>query len=211
VPVKDSDVGQKIAVEPTIFQTKDVDNVPVNKINVPLPPVQQVKTITFTPPVITADVNVRNDELMASQIALTNSDAVISNKTNDDGVPAKQGDVISCNMGGEPAVQKPFVYVEVMPLFPGGEAALMKYLGDNITYPLIALEQGIQGRVALRFVVKPDGSVDNVEIVKGLDPSCDQEALRVVKKMPKWIPGRQNGNAVSVYYSLSVAFKLKNN
>ena len=209
IPVKDSDVGQRIAVAPTIFQTKDVDNVPVNKVNVPLPPVQRVKTIMFTPPVVTADVNVRNEELMASQIALTNTDAAISNVTNNDGVPAKQGNVVVDV--GEPAVQKPFVYVEVMPLFPGGDAALMKWLGDNITYPAIALEQGIQGRVALRFVVKPDGSVDNIEIVKGLDPSCDQEAVRVVKKMPKWIPGRQNGNAVSVYYSLSVSFKLKNN
>jgi len=211
VPIKDQDFGQRIAVEPTIFQTKDVDNVPVNKINVPLPPVQRIKTIIFTPPVVTADANVRDEDLMKTQLALTNSDAAISTVTNENGVPAKQGDVVANPDLGEPAIQKPFVYVEVMPLFPGGDVALMKWLSGNITYPPIAREQGIEGRVSLRFVIKPDGSVDNVEIVKGLDPSCDQEAVRVLKKMPKWIPGRQNGTAVPVYYSLSVSFKLQNN
>ena len=103
-----------------------------------------------------------------------------------------------------------FSHVEVMPQFPGGDAALMKWLSENINYPTIAQEQGIQGRVNLRFVVKPDGSVDDVQVIKGLDPSCDKEAVNKVKMMPKWVPGKQNGNPVYVYYQLPVTFRLQN-
>ena len=102
-----------------------------------------------------------------------------------------------------------FSHVEVMPQYPGREAALMKFLADNITYPTKAAEQGIQGRVTLRFVITPDGSIENIEVMKSLDSLCDKEAIRVVKKMPKWIPGKQNGETVSVYYSLPITFRLQ--
>jgi len=101
-----------------------------------------------------------------------------------------------------------YTHTEVMPRFPGGDAALMKFLSDNVQYPVEAQQQGIQGRVTLRFVVTADGSIEDVEIVKSLDPVCDKEAVRVVKLMPKWIPGKQNGKIVSVYYSLPIFFKL---
>jgi len=97
-----------------------------------------------------------------------------------------------------------------MPEFPGGNGALMKYLSDNIQYPPIAAEQGIAGKVQVRFVVKPDGTVDDIQVVKSLDPSCDKEAVRVLKKMPKWSPGKQNGTPVFVYFSLPVTFRLQN-
>jgi TonB family protein len=102
-----------------------------------------------------------------------------------------------------------FSHVEVPPQFPGGEKELMKWLSENIKYPKNAAEQGIQGRVVLRFVVTPDGSVEYVEVQRSLDPSCDKEAVRVVKEMPKWVPGKQNGNAVYVYYTLPILFKLQ--
>jgi len=102
-----------------------------------------------------------------------------------------------------------FNYVEVMPEFPGGISALMKFLQDNLKYPVEAQEKGIQGRVALRFVVTPDGSVDDVQVIKSLDSLCDQEAVRVVKAMPKWIPGKQSGVPVYVYFNLPVVFKLQ--
>ena len=102
--------------------------------------------------------------------------------------------------------------VEDMPRFPGGEAALMKFLGDNICYPAKAVEKGTHGRVVLRFVVTPDGSIANVEVVKPLDSSfCDDEAVRVIKKMPKWIPGKQNGKPVYAYFSLPVTFRMESN
>ena len=101
-----------------------------------------------------------------------------------------------------------FSHVEVMPQFPGGDAALIKWLTDNMSYPQEAAEKGIQGRVTLRFIVTPDGSIEDVEILKGLDPACDKEAIRVVKTMPKWIPGKQKGEPVAVYQNLPVRFKL---
>jgi TonB family protein len=101
-----------------------------------------------------------------------------------------------------------FSHAEVPPSFPGGEKEMMKYLMDNIQYPAIAQEQGIQGRVILRFVVTPNGSIEKIEVLHSLDPNCDKEAMRLVKNMPKWNPGRQNGSAVYVYYTLPILFRF---
>lgn len=102
-----------------------------------------------------------------------------------------------------------FQVVEEMPSFPGGMGELMKYLGNNIKYPPVAQENGIQGRVIIQFVVEKDGSVANPQVVKGVDPSLDKEALRVVKSMPKWNPGKQRGKAVRVKYTVPVTFRLQ--
>jgi len=102
-----------------------------------------------------------------------------------------------------------YPHVEVMPRFPGGDAALMKFLSENVRYPEEAQKKGIQGRVNMRFVITPDGTIEDVNVVKSLDPVCDQEAVRAVKAMPKWIPGKQNGKAVYVYYTLPVTFRLE--
>ncbi|GHV55954.1 cell envelope biogenesis protein TonB [Bacteroidia bacterium] len=101
-----------------------------------------------------------------------------------------------------------FSYVEEMPRFPGGEKAMMQWLSENIHYPVTAQEKNIQGRVIVRFIVDSDGSVGNVELVRSIDPALDKEAIRVVQNMPNWIPGKQNGKAVSVYYSLPILFNL---
>lgn len=99
--------------------------------------------------------------------------------------------------------------VEQMPTFKGGDAALMKYLNDHIKYPVIAEENGIQGRVVTTFVVERDGSITDVRVIKSVDPSLDKEAVRVVKSMPKWNPGKQNGAAVRVKFTLPVTFRLQ--
>lgn len=104
--------------------------------------------------------------------------------------------------------EKPFVIVEQMPQYPGGQEEMMKFISDNLKYPEAAVKEGIEGRVILRFVVRKDGNVSDVEVLRGLDPSCDKEAVRVIKSMPKWVPGRQNGQAVDVYFTLPVRFKL---
>jgi protein TonB len=96
-----------------------------------------------------------------------------------------------------------------MPEFPGGQAALMKWLSNNIRYPQIALDNGISGRVVVKFVVEKDGSVGNVQVVKGVDKDLDKEAMRVVRAMPKWQPGKNNGQAVRCYYNLPVTFKIQ--
>jgi protein TonB len=98
--------------------------------------------------------------------------------------------------------------VDEMPVFPGGEEALMKYIADSIRYPGEAKVKSIQGKVIARFMVKADGSVSDVSILKGVDPSLDMEALRVVKSLPKFTPGKLNGKAVAVWYLIPIEYKL---
>ena len=104
--------------------------------------------------------------------------------------------------------QEIFQIVEEMPSYPGGERALLEYVAKNIKYPQIARETGIQGRVFVGFVVEPDGSVSNVKILRGIGGGCDEEAMRVIKSLPKWKPGKQRGKAVRVSYQIPVVFKL---
>ncbi len=101
-----------------------------------------------------------------------------------------------------------FTVVESMPGFPGGDAARMKYLGTNIKYPTLARESGIQGRVFVTFVVETDGRVTDVKILRGIGGGCDEEAVRVIKNMPKWNPGKQRGKSVRVQFNMPILFKL---
>ena len=103
-----------------------------------------------------------------------------------------------------------FMVVETMPEFPGGQQALFKYLGENVKYPVIAQENGIQGRVICQFVVNKDGSIVDVVVVRSSgEPSLDKEALRVINSMPKWKPGKQRGKPVRVKYTVPVNFRLQ--
>ena len=105
--------------------------------------------------------------------------------------------------------QQIFMVVESMPKFPGGEVALHKYLAENIRYPEMAKESGIQGRVFVTFVIEKDGSVTDVKVLRGIGGGCDEEAVRVVKNMPKWTPGKQRGKPVRVQFNLPVKFTLQ--
>lgn len=102
-----------------------------------------------------------------------------------------------------------FTVVEDMPSFPGGEQALMQYLAKNIKYPVIAQENGIEGRVIVAYIVGADGKITSPEIVRGVDPALDKEALRIVENMPVWKPGKQRGKAVAVRYVLPITFRLQ--
>ncbi len=105
--------------------------------------------------------------------------------------------------------QQIFMVVEKMPSFPGGMGALMTYLATHIKYPELAKESGIQGRVFINFVVEPNGSIDHVKVLRGIGGGCDEEAVRVVKNMPKWNPGKQRGKPVRVSFNLPVKFTLE--
>lgn len=177
------------------------------------PPPPLKATIQFTPPVITEDSKVNEDKEMKSidelnekkDIQISIADVAGSNDKNAvDIAEIKEHKVIV-----EEAPEKPFTSVEQMPQFPGGNAELMKFIGSNLRYPTIAAENGIEGRVIIQFVVNKDGVVSDAKILRSLDPSCDKEAIRVVKLMPKWVPGKQNGRNVPVYYTLPVLFKLQ--
>ncbi|MDE7027888.1 energy transducer TonB [Duncaniella freteri] len=104
---------------------------------------------------------------------------------------------------------KVFDVVEQKPQFPGGEAALLKYVAEHIRYPAMAQENNIQGRVVVQFVVTKTGAVGEVKVVRGKDPDLDKEAVRVVKSLPKFVPGKMNGHAVNVWYTLPIQFKLQ--
>lgn len=114
---------------------------------------------------------------------------------------------------GEPVKLAPgeelFFIVEDMPEFPGGEAALRQYLGNNVNYPAEAQQKGVQGKVYVTFVVTKDGGIADAKIARGVDPSLDKEALRVVNALPKWKPGFQRGEAVNVSYTVPINFVLQ--
>lgn len=176
--------------------------------------VEKVKSsIKFTAPVIKKDNEVRPEDMMKSQDEILSTNTAIGAfdvKGNDEaGEVLKAKEVIATEpVKPKEEENKVFDVVEQMPSFPGGQAALMNYLNSNIKYPVIAEENGIQGRVVVQFVVGKDGSISNVHVVKSVDPSLDKEAVRVVKNMPRWIPGKQNGQSVTVRYTLPVTFRL---
>lgn len=101
-----------------------------------------------------------------------------------------------------------FVIVESMPMFPGGEAARLKFLNEHIRYPTMAKEAGIQGRVFIQFVVEKDGSITDVKVVRGIGGGCDEEAVRLVESMPPWIPGKQRHSPVRVRFNMPIRFVL---
>ncbi len=98
--------------------------------------------------------------------------------------------------------------VEVMPEFPGGQAELMRFISKNLIYPFVAMEKGIQGRVIVGFVVRPNGKITDIKIMRGVDSALDAEAMRVIGLLPDWIPGTQEGKAVAVRYHLPITFRL---
>ena len=104
---------------------------------------------------------------------------------------------------------KVYEVCEQMPIFEGGDAALLKYLTDSVKYPELAKKHGVQGRVVIGFIVEKDGSLTDVKVLRHVDIALDAEALRVVKGMPKWIPGRQNEQRVRVKYNVPVSFRLE--
>ena len=126
--------------------------------------------------------------------------------------PVNENDIVVTEGDGSDKViedntpQEIFTIVEEQPTFGGGEEARQKFLSDNIKYPDLARENGIQGTVYVTFVVEPDGNISNVQVLKGIGAGCDEEAIRVVKMMPKWTPGKQRGKNVRVKINMPIKF-----
>ena len=175
--------------------------------------VEQVKSsVKFTAPVIKKDEEVKEEDEIKLEEVEKSTKAIGS--FNVEGNDEVGGAVLKAKeeiKAPEPPKHeeetKIFTVVEQMPLFPGGDAALMAYLRDNIHYPTVAAENGVQGRVVVGFVVERDGSITDVNVLRSVDPSLDREAMRVVKGMPRWTPGKQNGSAVRVKYQVPVTFR----
>ena len=175
-----------------------------------------LKTYTATELQIVEDKNVREEDEIVSQDERMQTDAFAGSVTNTEGTTNLNNFKEQINEvvieEKEPVADKPaevFISVEQMPQFPGGDAALLKYLSSHINYPPMAAESNIQGRVVVQFVVEKNGMVGDVMVVRSVDKDLDREAVRVCKSLPKFVPGRQNGQPVSVWYTLPVTFKLQ--
>ena len=175
------------------------------------------ETQKFTAPVIKKDELVKEenqvkqmDQLDAKVAVGTKDEEGVKDRT----VEAVRSDIAVAAPPPPPAPKpevsnKVFDVVEEMPSFPGGQAALMSFLSSNIKYPVVAQENGVQGRDIVGFVVERDGSITDVKVMRSVDPSLDREAQRVVRAMPRWKPGKQNGSAVRVKYTVPVVFRLQ--
>jgi len=167
----------------------------------PPPPQETVQQAKYIPPVVVDSVKPEEAaQLMTAddaQIEVQNEDVV------DYVEPMKE------EIQEEEAEPEPFVVVEEMPMFPGGEVALLQYLGDHTNYPEVAKENNIQGRVIVRFCVTSKGGVSQVSVLKGVDPELDEEAMRVVSTLPAFKPGKQGGKPVPVWYMVPITFTLK--
>ena len=175
------------------------------------------ETQKFTAPVIKKDELVKEENQVKQMDKLDDKVAVGAEDkegVKDRTVEAVRNDIAVAAPPPPPAPKpevsnKVFDVVEEMPSFPGGNGALQSYLASNLKYPVVAQENGVQGRVTVGFVVERDGSVTDVKVVRSVDPSLDREAVRVVKSMPKWTPGKQNGATVRVKYNVPVVFRLQ--
>ncbi|MBS7374638.1 MAG: energy transducer TonB [Muribaculaceae bacterium] len=180
-------------------------------------PEEILNTVKVTELLIAEDEEVRSedeiktqDELKETQTAFGQTD--FDKGTDDRNVTREhKNEVIVEEKKPEPVKEEVFKAVEQMPTFPGGDAELMKWLRDHIQYPTVAMENNIQGRVVVQFVVTKTGKVGEVKVVRSVDRDLDKEAIRVCKSLPDFIPGRMNGQAVNVWYTLPVQFKLQGN
>ena len=193
---------------------------PIDPKKPPPPPPPEVKPppikdqIRFVPPVVKKDEEVIEEEPppptveeikdkeIATETKKGEEGGVDASLTEPDNPPAPP--VLE-----EPKEEEPFAYVEQMPTFPDGTEAMYKYIYDKIKYPAIARENGISGQVIVQFVVSKEGDIQKAKVVRGIGGGCNEEALRVVNGMPKWKPGKHNGRAVPVTFTLPIKFVLQ--
>lgn len=181
------DLGQREVVE----IPEDIIPITEQKVKPPPPP----------PPKQVVKINVVEDDVEVEE------DIVIDVEATEE---TMMDEYVPIEIEEEEVVEEQiFMVVEAMPEFPGGEASLNKYLYENIKYPQMAKESGIQGRVFVTFVVEKNGEVTDVRVLRGIGGGCDEEAIRVVQNMPKWTPGKQRGKPVRVQFNLPIKFTLQ--
>ena len=186
------------------------------KVEMPEPealPEEILNTVKVTELLIAKDEEVKKEDEIKTADELKETETAFGSTDFDQGTDDRnvvreyKNEVIVEEKNPEP--EKVFTAVEQMPQFPGGDAALMKYLSNNINYPQVAMENGVQGRVIVQFVVTKNGTVGEVKVIRSVDRDLDKEAVRLCKSLPKFIPGKMNGQAVNVWYTLPITFKLQ--
>jgi len=167
----------------------------------PAPPQEVIQQSRYVPPVVVDSVKPGdNIQLMTAdqaQIEIKNEDVI------------EEVVQVAAEVQEAETEPEPFYVVEEMPMFPGGDAEIQRYIGENVVYPEVAKENNVQGRVVLKFCVTETGGVDLVSVLKGVDPELDAEVVRVVKTLPKFKPGKQGGKPVRVWYTIPILFKLQ--
>lgn len=210
-----TEIGLAVALGATLlafeWSTKDQqldlmdtnDEVVAEEEMVPITTQEEIKPPPPPPPPPVADVLniVENDTEIADEMELLDTEA-------DESAEVEIREVEEV-VEEEDNSNEVFLIVEQMPSFPGGDQALRKFLATEVKYPVIAQENGIQGRVFVKFVIGKDGSVSDVQVARPFDPNLDKEAVRVVKSMPKWTPGKQRGKPVRVSYTVPINFVLQ--
>lgn len=209
-PVAENIDETRVMAELKLEDKVPEENIIKQELAPPPPPLKS--TVRFVPPIIAPDEEVADDVEIHTQDDLQSSTEQISvadilGDDDENGIDIAELQNQQIVVEEKPQV---FEYVEQMPTFPGGEKAMYEWISKNLVYPVVAQENGKQGRVVVRFVVAPSGKIENVEVQRGFYPSCDDEARKVVQKMPTWNPGKQNGKAVPVYFTIPIVFKLKN-
>jgi periplasmic protein TonB len=207
---KEKDVSVRTLTDIKLDKPKEA----VDEIVKALPPPPPLKNvIKFTAPVIKADEEVADEEQPKMQDEVVDSKAAIGSIDYDKGTddPTAEMPDVMPNEDQQIVEEKiePYLVVEQMPDFPGGETELYKFLEKNMKYPPMARESGVTGTVYIKFVVNKDGRISDIAILRGIGAGCDEEAIRVIKSMPSWKPGKQNGVAVPVWFTLPVKFTLK--
>jgi len=167
----------------------------------PKAPPEALNDLRFVPPEVVLDELVSGDGVMAAD----QLNQVISDGTATEVFPED----ITAADPVVPVEPEPYIFVQEMPSFPGGNAALLKYISEQVVYPEDAIQNRIQGTVMLRFVVSSTGDVTRVEVTRSANPLLDEEALRVISALPRWKPGKQDGNPVPVWFSVPVIFVLR--
>jgi len=210
---------EEVAID--MEQNEEPEEEEQQKLEQPKPevlPEEVLNTVKVTELRIVEDEKVKAEDEIKTQDELKETTTAFGQKDNDKGTEDRN---VTRTLKDEVVVEKKvevkeekkteeiFKSVEQPPAFPGGDAALMKYLSSHIQYPTMAQENNIQGKVVVQFVVEKDGHVGDVKVVRSVDKDLDREAVRVCKSLPKFTPGRQNGQAVRVWYTLPVNFKLQ--
>ncbi len=206
--------GEEVAQEQILDMTTiDLTPPPADKNEPPPPPPPPpppvMETVKFVPPVIKDDAVETEPPPPQEKLAETNV-STVTQEGDGDAVVVPDGNG-SGNAVIEEKAPEIFTVVEEMPEFPGGPMEMMKYIQKNIQYPQMAKEAGLSGKCFLKFVVNGNGNISDVTVLKGVPgcSECDKEAIRVVKSMPNWKPGKQNGRSVPVYFNLPINFQLK--
>ena len=193
----------------TVFEPTKLADLPIDppkELAIPKPPELPKPSKAMLGFMILEITNNETSGELPTQEAMKNSKIAIGPTTTEGDPNADPSEFTNTNLTGEG--EKVFVSVEKMPQFPGGTEALIKFLKSNLRYPETAWDNRISGTVYIQFVVYKTGEIRDAKIVRGLDDSCNEEAMRIIKKMPYWTPGMQNGTAVSVIFTIPISYQI---